>query len=152
VLPAQAFAAIAHSELVERRLLELEAARLLTLAREAALQGHWDTVQSILAEAAQRLGGQEWLKEILVQIVQLADEKDHQAFSKEAMYSAMRMCSRLTDHDDLMKLDEETKPSFLRRKKAQGKAEFERRGVGRGNEDTAPCLRASGAAEQKGEA
>jgi Ca-activated chloride channel family protein len=128
VLPAQAFAAIAHSELVERRLLELEAARLLTLSREAALNGNWETVQSILAEATRRLGGHEWVKAILAQIARLAEQRDSRRFGKEAMYSSFRLQKRLADKAEAMALDEAAKPAFLRRKKAQGRAEFERRG------------------------
>lgn len=128
VLPAQAFAAIVHSELVERRLLELEAARFLTLAREAALQGNWDSVQSILAEATRRLGSHDWVKEVLAQIAQLAELQDRSAFSKEAMYASSRLQKRLAECQEVMALDEAAKPGYLRRKKAQGKAEFERRG------------------------
>lgn len=131
VLPAHAFAAIAHSELVERRLLELEAARFLTLAREAALKGQWETVQSILAEATRRLGTHEWVKEILAQISKLAEQQDRRAFGKEAMFSAFRLQSRLAETDEARVLNEAAKPGYLRRKKAQGLAEFVRREDGK---------------------
>lgn len=128
VLPARAFAAVAVSELVERRLVEVEASRFLKLAREAAMRGQWDAVQSLLAEATRRLGHHEWVKEILAQIARLAESQDHRRFGKEAMYSAFRLSARLADKDEGMVLAEDVKPSYLRRKKAQGSAEFMRRG------------------------
>jgi hypothetical protein len=46
------------------------------------------------------------------------------------MYSAARLSMRLVNHDESVTLCDDGLPSFLRRRKAQGKAEFRRRGDG----------------------
>ena len=65
--------------------------------------------------------------EILQGMADLAKARDSARFSKEAMYSARKMNSRVSAKEELLAslVMEADMPSFLRRKKQQGKAEFE---------------------------
>ena len=62
-------------------------------------------------------------------MAELAKSKDAARFRKEAMYSSRKMSSRLSSkQEDLGSVAAEAAaPSFLRRKTAQGKAQFEQR-------------------------
>ena len=62
-------------------------------------------------------------------MAELARSMDTARFRKEALYSSRKMNSRLSAKEELlaMSLDEESaKASFLRRKTAQGKAQFDK--------------------------
>lgn len=53
--------------------------------------------------------------------------RDMARFSKESLYSSRKMNSRLSAKDEAMAMSAENdKASYLRRKKAQGKAQFDR--------------------------
>ena len=66
--------------------------------------------------------------EILQGMADLAVVRDSERFSKEAMYSARKMNSRVSAKEELGSLGAEgEKASYLRRKKLQGKAEFDQR-------------------------
>ena len=128
VAPAVWEALLADALVVTRR-AELDAGRLLEQARQAAEYGDWAAIERLLAEARQRFADQPWLIEVLANMAEIAKSMDAARFKKEALYSSRRMGSRLAAKEELlaMSLDEESaKASFLRRKTAQGKAQFDK--------------------------
>jgi Ca-activated chloride channel family protein len=125
VSPA-AWDAVLADPLVAARLAELAAAELLVQARRAADAGDWAAIDRMLAEARQRFAGFPWVIEILESVEEIARERDMARFSKESLYSSRKMHSRLSSKDELgATADEGAKASYLRRKKAQGKAQFD---------------------------
>ncbi len=111
--------------LVRQRLNELEAARLLEQARAAAMRGNWQAIERMLDEARQRFADNPWVQQVLANMVDLARVQDQARFSKEVMFSTRRMHSRLSAKEEMLSLNQESQvPSFLRRKSAQGKAQF----------------------------
>ena len=128
--------ALLPDALVRQRLNELEAAKLLEQARAAAQQGDWRAIERMLDEARQRFADNPWVQQVLANMVDLARAQDQARFSKEAMFSTRRMHSRLSAKEELTSLNMEAEaPSFLRRKSAQGKAQYRK---GRDSDDTPP--------------
>jgi len=129
-LPAMSAAAwetLLSDPLVLSRQSELAAGKLLEQARAAAEHGDWNAVERLLAEARQRFADQPWLIEVLESMAELARSRDTARFRKEALYSSRSMDSRtLSTHEAFYEdpATESASPSFLRRKKAQGKTEF----------------------------
>lgn len=125
VVNEQIFSVIADHELVVRRLEEIQAANYLMLARNAALHGHWRVVDKLIQEAKSKFHASPWVQDVLKSMEQLASRRDLDFFSKEAMFSQARMSMRLSSKEELAGLvNESEKMSFLRRKAAQGKAQF----------------------------
>ena len=120
-LPTPAFGVVAEDDLVRRRALELEAARYQERAREAALKGEWDRVQAIISEAKSKSADNEWIQQSLEVLSGYARKKQTQAFSKEAYYSSRKMRQRLTSQSESVWSDSEEEPTFLRRKREQGR-------------------------------
>jgi Ca-activated chloride channel homolog len=132
VLPAlspQAWDALLADPLVTARQAELEAGRFLDQARRSAEQGDWEAIARMIEVARQRFAEHPWVMEILQGMADLAKARDSARFSKEAMYSARKMNSRVSAKEEVLACleMEGDMPSFLRRKKQQGKAEFEPR-------------------------
>ena len=132
VLPAlspQAWDALLADPLVIARQAELEAGRFLDQARRSAEQGDWEAIARMIEVARQRFAEHPWVMEILQGMADLAKARDSARFSKEAMYSARKMNSRVSAKEEVLACleMEGDMPSFLRRKKQQGKAEFEPR-------------------------
>ena len=111
------------------RQTELEAGRFLDQARQSAVQGDWEAIARMIEVARQRFADHPWVMEILQGMADLAKARDSARFSKEAMYSARKMNSRVSAKEEVLACleMEGDMPSFLRRKKQQGKAEFEPR-------------------------
>ena len=116
---------VAEDELVARRLAELDAAKHLREAREAARRNDWPRVDLILANAEQQFAENEWLASVLEAIRAVARSRSRERFMKEALYSSATFSKRLSMKNEVMSLMESDKPSYLRRKVAQGKAEFD---------------------------
>ena len=132
-LPGQAWEALAADPLVQQRQMELEAGQLLDEARMAARRGDWDTIQHLLQLAQQRFADSPWVQQVLHSMAELAARHDQARFAKEARYSSRRMNSRLSSKAEATGLSAEANlPAFLRRKSAQGKAQF-RKGPDDGN-------------------
>jgi len=112
--------------LVLARRDEIEAGRLLARARQAAEHGDWGAIEQMLAEARQRFADQPWVIQVLESMVDIARSMDTARFRKEALYASKKMGSRLSAKEEMSAcLDlEAAAPSFLRRKAAQGKAQF----------------------------
>jgi Ca-activated chloride channel family protein len=125
-LSPAAWDAVLPDPLVAGRLAELAVAQLLVQARKAADAGEWEAIDRMLAEARQRYAQFPWVIEVLESAGEIAQMRDMARFSKESLYSSRKMRSRLSAKDELMSMSaESTKASYLRRKKAQGKAQFD---------------------------
>lgn len=126
-VPASAWEALLPDPLVQQRLNELQAAQFLDQARSAAYRGDWRAIEQMLEQARQRFADNPWVQQVLENMVELARERDTARFSKEAMFSSRRMHSRLSAKEEaLSMLLEAEAPAFLRRKAAQGKAQYRR--------------------------
>lgn len=125
----QAWETLLQDPLVVARLTELEAGKFLNQARAAAEHGDWATIQKMIAEGRQRFADNPWVLEVLEGMAEIAKEMDSARFRKEAMYSSRKMSSRVSAKEELLMsmAAESAAPSFLRRKKSQGKAQFEQR-------------------------
>ncbi|WP_194266281.1 VWA domain-containing protein [Dechloromonas sp. H13] len=128
-MPVSAWEALLNDPLVVTRQAELAAGKLLEQARTAAEHGDWTTVERLLSEARQRFAEQPWVIEVLESMAELARSMDTARFRKEALYSSRKMSSRISAKEELNfdSLDAEAASiSFLRRKIAQGKAQFDK--------------------------
>ena len=125
----QAWEALLQDPLVVARQTELEAGKFLDLARAAAEHGDWATIQKMIAEGRLRFADNPWVLEVLEGMAEIAKDMDSARFRKEAMYSSRKMSSRVSAKEELLMsmAAESAAPSFLRRKKSQGKAQFEQR-------------------------
>ncbi len=125
-LPAVAagasYDALLEDELVARRAGELEAARLQQEARAAARRRDWAAVDQFVAKTRALGAANPWLGDIAGEMEALSRRRDEVLFAKEAAYSSTRMANRLAPTAELLDPSAGT-PSFLRRKRAQGKSE-----------------------------
>jgi Ca-activated chloride channel family protein len=128
-LSPQAWDALIADPLVQARLTELEAGKFLNLARAAAEHGDWEAIQKMLAEAQKRFVEHPWVMEVLAEMAELAKVMDSARFRKEALYSSGKLSRRLSAKEEMLAsmASEGESASYLRRKKAQGKAQFENR-------------------------
>lgn len=120
-VPASAFGAISEDDLVRRRALELEAANYQEKARDAALRGDWRAVERLLTEAEEASKDNEWLQQNLSALRKYAKRRQRDAFSKESYYSARKMRTRLTSQQEVAWSEDSNVPTFLRRKREQGR-------------------------------
>jgi Ca-activated chloride channel family protein len=128
-MPVAAWETLLNDPLVVTRQAELAAGKLLEQARAAAEFGDWATVERLLTEARQRFADQPWVIEVLESMGELARSMDAARFRKEALYSSRKMNSRLSEKSEACfdsLVAEAASPSFLRRKTAQGKAQFDK--------------------------
>lgn len=128
-MSASAWETVLKDPLVVTRQAELAAAKLLEQARNAAERGNWTTVEQLIAEARQRFADQPWVIEVLESMAALARSMDTARFRKEALYSSRKMASRISVKEESLSVshcEEAAVPSFLRRKTAQGKAQFDK--------------------------
>jgi Ca-activated chloride channel family protein len=122
VQPAEYDAMQAH-ELVQRRIHEMEAARLQLQIRQAALQGDWIQVEQLLARL-EALGRHEpWVAASIAFTRQLMRERDELRMSKEMLYKSRKMQQRLSSTDESLfsAAAEYETPAFLRRKTTEGR-------------------------------
>lgn len=113
-------------ETVAARRMELEAAQFISEARAAAERGDWRKVEAMIAEGRTRFADHPWVLAILGSLGDLAHEMDQARFAKEAMYSSRKMSARVVGKEEMAAslASEDAMPSYLRRKRAQGKASF----------------------------
>ena len=125
-VPSAVWTTLLPDPLVQSRIAELGASRLLEQTRQAAETGDWPAVRHALKEARARFADQPWLIEVLENMVAIAETMDIARFRKEALYSSKKMGRRLSAKEEtLLNLDNQADiPSFLRRKVDQGKAQF----------------------------
>jgi Ca-activated chloride channel family protein len=125
----QAWEALLPDPLVVSRQIELEAGTFLEHARAAAEHGDWESIQRMVDEARRRFADHPWVMAVLEDMAELAKARDGARFRKEAMYSSRKMGSRVSAKEEMLAslASESASPSFLRRKRSQGKAQFEPR-------------------------
>jgi len=110
-------------ELVERRINELNAAKLQMEIRDAALRGDWLQVEQLL-NRLESIGRHEpWVAASIAFTRQLMRERDESRMSKEMLYKSRKMNSRLSSTDEMMfsMKDDFEMPAFLRRKSTEGR-------------------------------
>jgi len=124
-----AWEALLQDPLVIARQAELEAGKFLDQARAAAEHGDWGTIQIMIVEGRKRFADHPWVMEVLESMAEIAKEMDSARFRKEAMYTSRKMGSRVSAKEEMLMsmAGEAAAPSYLRRKKSQGKAQFEPR-------------------------
>ena len=113
---------LAH-ELVERRVIELNAAKLQMEIRDAALRGDWFQVEQLL-NRLEAIGRHEpWVAASIAFTRQLMRERDESRMSKEMLYKSRKMNNRLSSTDEMMfsTKDDIELPAFLRRKSTEGR-------------------------------
>ena len=112
------------NDLVSSRVAELNAAELQEQARSAAQRGDWEHVQHLLQKLRAQAVSSPWLSASIGELEAYASRRESQHFSKEALYKAGAMRSRLAEPNELQDWSasvEAVKPSFLRRKFEQGR-------------------------------
>jgi Ca-activated chloride channel homolog len=122
VSPEEASAA-PEEEIVVRRLAEVEAARLQEEARAAVANGDWAGAKAIVARARALAAKSPWVGGVAESLDALVAERDAARFAKEAKLASGRMGRRLASSLEASDLDAREEPSFLRRKRWQGKGE-----------------------------
>jgi hypothetical protein len=122
-LGAAAFSVVGEDPLVRRRAMELEAAQYQEEARAAALRGDWTEVGRILEAARARADDNEWIQQSLQVLERYARRRQRSAFTKEAYYTSRKMRRRLTSHEEEDWSDDEDGPTFLRRRREQGRSQ-----------------------------
>lgn len=122
VTPDVYLAELGH-ELVERRINELNAARLQMEIRDAALRGDWLQVEQLLNRLETIGRNEPWVAASIAFTRQLMSERDERRMSKEMLYKSRKMNSRLSSTDELMfsLKDDVELPAFLRRKSTEGR-------------------------------
>lgn len=124
-LPAAAYSVLVEDELVASRRSELRAADLQERAQAAARNRDWRLVDKLLAEALREAENNPWLKGVVESLQRYAAMRQEEAMSKEAMYGAQRMRSRIAAQDEQVGVyashQEADQASYLRRKLEQGK-------------------------------
>ncbi len=118
-----AFQALNTHELVQRRIHELTAAQLQLQIRQAALQGDWMQVEQLLAHLETLGRNEPWVAASIAFTRQLMRDRDENRMSKEMLYKARKMQSRLSSTDEMMfnTSHEAQTPAFLRRKTTEGR-------------------------------
>ena len=126
-MPVRAWEALLPDALVAERLAELEAGKLLQQARAAGAAGAWAAIRQLLEDARRRFADYPWVVDVLEGMDEIARTQDRERFMKEALYSSRKMNSRLSAKEEpSARAMEALAPSFLRRRKSQGKAQFDK--------------------------
>lgn len=125
-MSAQAWEMLIKDPLVLARQAEIEAAQWLERARLLAQAGDLAGIEKMIAEGRVRFAEHAWVIEVLESLEQLAKEMDYIRFSKEALYSSKKMRKRLAAKEEAFDtLNEDEMALYLRRKRSQGKSQFE---------------------------
>jgi hypothetical protein len=123
VVSPDAYSSELGHELVERRINELNAAKLQMEIRDAALRGDWLQVEQLL-NRLESIGRHEpWVAASIAFTRQLMRERDESRMSKEMLYKSRKMNNRLSSTDEMMfsTKDDIELPAFLRRKSTEGR-------------------------------
>ncbi|MFZ4601952.1 MAG: vWA domain-containing protein [Caulobacterales bacterium] len=123
-VPVAAFGAVPEDPVVKARVQEVRGANLQDLARDAAVKGDWERVDTLIAEARFEAADNEWAQASISALETIAATRDEFRFSKEAAYKSAKMRARLYDRAEGVGYDEDlekSKRSYLRRKPQEGK-------------------------------
>ncbi len=114
--------ALPESALVARRVLEVDASRMLSAMRQLAQEEEWPALDKLLSEAEQRFSGHEWLTSIMQAMRGVASSRSRERMMKESFFSSRKLSARLAAKNEQAANPEGTdEPAFLRRKSLQGK-------------------------------
>lgn len=126
VLDAAIVDALPVDELVARRAIEVEAASIQQRAAHAASAGDWDAVMRELARARVLAANHAWVTAVVDELEALARRRDREMFAKEARYASARMGTRLAAPGESALVADDAEPSYLQRKRVQGKSREKR--------------------------
>ena len=125
VLDAAGFNAIAEDQTVKARIQEIESAQVQDKIREAALSQDWDRVDRLLEKARAAARDNPWLEEGIASLERYARQRQSHTLSKEAYYRSSKLRSRRVSSlevlSDYAPMAEQDIPSYLRRKREEGK-------------------------------
>ncbi len=118
------WASLPADALVARRVAEVRSAYLQKKARTAVERGDWAEAERLLKQVEELAAEQPWVLSMVAHLRELMQRRDRARFGKEAMYSAHRMSTRISETDEAVMFDatmELVKPAYLRRKAVQGR-------------------------------
>lgn len=121
---AAAWAQIPADELVARRLVELESARLQRNVRQAVQRRDWREAEKLLRQVKALAAEHPWIQGTVEQLEELLSRRDHERMEKELAYASFSMSRRVAEVDELASFSaasESAKPAYLRRKSLQGR-------------------------------
>ena len=99
----------------------------LTQMRAAAGAEDWAAVERQIEAASRQFAGNEWVSAMLQSMRSIADSRSRERLMKESMYSSGKLRSRLVAKNEEAQfsalMESAGRPSYLRRKPAQGKGE-----------------------------
>ena len=121
---AAAWAQIPADELVARRLVELQSARLQRSVRQAVQNRDWREAERLLRQVKALAAEHPWIQGTVEQLEELLSRRDHERMEKELAYASFSMSRRVAEVDELASFsaaEESVKPAYLRRKSLQGR-------------------------------
>jgi Ca-activated chloride channel family protein len=121
---AAAWAQMPAEELVARRLVELESARLQRNVRQAVQRRDWREAEKLLRQVKALAAEHPWIQGTVEQLEELLRRRDHERMEKELAYASFNMSRRVAEVDELASFSaasESAKPAYLRRKSLQGR-------------------------------
>jgi Ca-activated chloride channel family protein len=124
VVDAAAWAQIPADELVARRLVELQSARLQRNIRQAVQARDWREAEKLLRQVKALAAEHPWIQDTVEQLEELLSRRDHERMEKELAYASFSMSRRVAEVDELASFsaaEESVKPAYLRRKSLQGR-------------------------------
>ena len=124
MLDAAAWAQIPADELVARRLVELQSARLQRNIRQAVQARDWREAEKLLRQVKALAAEHPWIQGTVAQLEELLSRRDHERMEKELAYASFSMSRRVAEVDELASFsaaEESVKPAYLRRKSLQGR-------------------------------
>jgi Ca-activated chloride channel family protein len=125
MVDAAMWAQMPADELVARRLVELESARLQRSVRQAVQQRDWPQAQRLLNQVKALAVDHPWIQEAVEQLEELLSRRDHERMEKELAYASFSMSRRVAEIGESgafsMRM-EASKPAYLRRKSLQGRS------------------------------
>jgi Ca-activated chloride channel family protein len=125
MVDAPTWAQMPADELVARRLVELESARLQRSVRQAVQQRDWPQAQQLLNQVKALAVDHPWIQEAVEQLEDLLSRRDHERMEKELAYASFSMSRRVAEIGESgafsMRM-EASKPAYLRRKSLQGRS------------------------------
>jgi hypothetical protein len=123
VMPTAALAVLQDDETVARRFGEVEAGRLQTLARRAAMNGDWRAVTQLLEQVRAVAGDNPWIAAQLAEFEELVRQGDSVRVQKELHFSSDAMLRRISSVRERADMSaDRAGESFNLRKTRHGKA------------------------------
>ena len=124
VVDAATWAQMPVDELVARRLVELQSARLQRSVRQAVQRRDWNEAQRLLRQMYVLASEHPWIQGTVEQLEELLSRRDHERMEKELAYASFSMSRRVAEVEELARFsaaEESVKPAYLRRKSLQGR-------------------------------